>query len=91
VPFNPSRDTRLVVDFALTQDAKKLTFTLYTAGYRRVLEKEIPAAMAGNHRQALELPELKTLSNGAYYWVLVAESGKGERAVGRANTVIILR
>ena len=91
VPFNPNRDTRLFVDFALTQSAKKITFTLYTTGYRRILEKEIPAAAAGSHSVSLELPELKSLSNGAYYWVITAESEKGERGVGRANTLIILK
>ncbi|HDQ25837.1 MAG TPA: M6 family metalloprotease domain-containing protein [bacterium] len=91
-PFNPLKNNRLYVDFAVSQGCKNVKFGLYTAGYRRILEREIAANIgAGNHRAFIEAAEMMRLSNGTYYWVIEAVNDRGERTRGSVNTMIVLR
>ena len=91
-PFNPLKNNRLYIDFAVSQGCKKIKFGLYTAGYRRILEREIAANIAaGNHRAFVEAAEIRNLSNGTYYWVIEAAGEKGGNASSAANAMIVLR
>jgi len=91
-PFNPRRDNRLYVDFAVSQRCERVVFSLYTAGYRRILESEIAGNIpAGNHRVFIEAAETGNLSNGTYYWMIEAGNKKGEKHRSRINTLIVLK
>jgi len=91
-PFNPLKNSRLYVDFSISQGCERVVFSLYTAGYRRILEKEIAGrADAGSHRVFIEAAELGRLSNGSYFWMMEAVSESGERAGGRVSTLVILK
>ena len=90
-PFNPVKDPRIFINFALTQNADRVVFSLYTSGYRMILRKELGSANAGLQRAMIEVPEARTFSNGSYFWVIEAENGESGKVRHRPNTLIILK
>jgi len=94
-PVNPGKDLEVKIGFKIAQvDVDKLIIRIYTSGYRLIKEikrdgtEAVMAATLGIVN--IDIEELQTLANGAYYFYIKAER-KGESCRSRIEKLIILK
>jgi hypothetical protein len=66
-PVNPGVDD-VKAGITLDKPADKITFRLYSTGYRLIREVKWTSAPAGYYTGTIDKSELAELSNGVYYY-----------------------
>jgi hypothetical protein len=86
-PYNPAAGD-LKFKFSATRQVGSISYSIYTAAYRRVLHETgiAPAAI-------ISIPKSKfgRFASGTYYLIVRAETGAGEKAVSKPSELIILK
>jgi len=96
-PYNPlnNEGRNLRIGFKIAQqNAGSISFRLYTVQGRLIRELRYEGAAAAQiaQRGYVECPRegLEALANGAYYYILLAESG-GEATRSHVDKIIIMK
>jgi beta-glucanase (GH16 family) len=96
-PYKETESTGIYISFNLAGSAVNIKFRLYTAGYRFIREASFTAGQVkgnlttGTNVISIAPDYFKGLAAGAYYYVLSAWDGSGNRASSGLKTIIILR
>jgi hypothetical protein len=91
-PFNPSRQAAMGIGFNITKDCSSIKFSLYTTGFRLVRRVETDGTYyAGDNAIMLDSGNFRGLSNGVYYYYILASGADGSSHAGKAGEVVIVR
>jgi hypothetical protein len=92
-PYNPLIGEDLHLQFNISQDADRITFKVYTVGFRAVKEKTWTGNFSAGRISDVTMParEFSNYANGTYYYVIEGESTQGKKARSRADIIIILK
>jgi hypothetical protein len=91
-PFNPSRQAAMGIGFNITRDCSSVKFSLYTTGFRLIRRIETDGTYyAGGNVVMLDSANFITLSNGIYYYYILASGADGSGHAGKAGEVVIVR
>jgi hypothetical protein len=86
-PYDPKTGD-LKFKFSASRPVDSVSYSIYTASYRRVLhEKGIAPAAIINIPQR----KLNRFGSGTYYLVVRAETGAGEKAASQVQELIVLK
>lgn len=82
----------MTVSYYVTKRCAKVTFTLYTLSYRKIMtiEKQGPIS-AGDNSITIAGGALAKLSAGVYYGQVTATDEQGAKTAGKAITILIIR
>lgn len=91
-PYNPNAGVDLKIKVTLNKECKKLTLKIYTAGYRRVFEKEFTGSFTGDTQiLPVAAENLKKFSNGSYFYQITGETAGNETANTKIKAMIIIK
>lgn len=91
-PLNPEKDSAIIVKFTATRNFKEERLLIYTSALRLIREAAFKGDFAaGEGYIGMAAKDLKTLSNGAYYYLVILKDDKGNEARGKVGKLIILK
>ena len=90
-PYNPDSAADLKIKIKLNKACGTITIKIYTAGYRRVFEKEFQGSFSGDTQFTASADNFKRLSNGIYYYIITGKTLENETASSKIESVIIIR
>ena len=80
------------IGFNITRDCSSVKFSLYTTGFRLIRRIETDGTYyAGGNVVMLDSANFITLSNGIYYYYILASGADGSGHAGKAGEVVIVR
>jgi len=97
---NPANGGDVSIKFALTRNAKSVTFKLYTSASRLVRELEIPASKinmglnglkTGDNIITVPAESFKDIANGTFYYILILEDDKGNTVKSKVDKIVIIK
>jgi hypothetical protein len=80
----------LSVSFDVTRPADKITLTIYTNAFRKVIETSVNGSYLRQSTASFPARAFARLAGGVYYAVIKAESGSG-RAKSKPVVLVILK
>jgi non-lysosomal glucosylceramidase len=94
-PFNPSRYNYVRISFKIAQpDTERLSLRIYSSSYRLIrevsYERDALTQIVNRGYIQYESKHLETLSNGTYYFVLLAGE-QGDETRSRVQKIIIIK
>jgi GH18 family chitinase/beta-glucanase (GH16 family) len=89
-PYN-SAGGDLTFQFDAMRTAAKIKVRIYTMSLRRVIEEDTDGNFTGISTVSIAARKLSSLANGAYYVVLLAETGAGEKTVSKPVELVVLK
>lgn len=80
----------LSISFDVTRPANLITVSIYSCGYRKVVEKQIPGSFLRQAVVTVEGSRFERLAAGVYYMVIKGENG-AEKARSKPGKLVIIR
>jgi len=80
----------LDISFDVTRPATLITISMYSNGYRKVLEKKVPGNFLRQTVVTVEVAMFDRLASGIYFVVIKGENG-AESARSKPGKIIIMR
>lgn len=80
----------LTISFDITRPANLITVSIYSCGYRKVVEKQIAGSFLRETAVIVERDRFERLASGVYYIVIKGGNG-AEKAKSKPGKLVIIR